>query len=395
MYILSPFIDMYNGYVQQYLNSQTLVPVVFKMAIILFSFRYMFRSNKVTVMLRICFFILLICYLYWESSYYIDSLIDLLRNLTKLLYPYSILIVLYAFKNKLDKDILLHYVLAYGLIIGISILLTDMAGLSTASYGEDYGYGVKGLFNAGNDIGLSLILCICLSAYYASKKESPKYILFNIIFLITVLRLGSTAGMAGAIISVLLLILQPLFVRNKYPQNYYRYKKILFWIGIPVIIYSIYYIVNTDSYTQEKFAIDHLVSGGARSALEDAFYAASSDFTMGDMLWGISPNELFSRVAYYFRLYGEGRALEVDHLELIGAYGLILGGILFMYPVLYLCIYIRRFFHEKDSLSFWMIIAFLLFVFHGIFAGHAFTSISAMTVLVAYMFIVDSKILKK
>ena len=36
-----------------------------------------------------------------------------------------------------------------------------------------------------------------------------------------------------------------------------------------------------------------------------------------------------------------------------------------------------------------MAIAFSLFVFHGIFAGHAFTSIVAMTVLVAFIFVAD------
>ena len=151
VYVLSPFVDMYNGYVQQFFDSRTIVPVIFKMMIILFSFRYILRTNKATILLRVFSPLLLFCYLYWESSCYVDDLIELLRYASKFIYPYSILIVLYVFRRQLNTDTLLHYVLAYGLICAVSILLSDLLGFSTDSYGEDYGYGVKGLFNAGND----------------------------------------------------------------------------------------------------------------------------------------------------------------------------------------------------------------------------------------------------
>ena len=50
VYVLSPFVDMYNGYVQQFFDSRTIVPVIFKMMIILFSFRYILRTNKATIL---------------------------------------------------------------------------------------------------------------------------------------------------------------------------------------------------------------------------------------------------------------------------------------------------------------------------------------------------------
>ena len=53
VYVLSPFVDMYNGYVQQFFDSRTIVPVIFKMMIILFSFRYILRTNKATILLRL------------------------------------------------------------------------------------------------------------------------------------------------------------------------------------------------------------------------------------------------------------------------------------------------------------------------------------------------------
>jgi len=51
----------------------------------------------------------------------------------------------------------------------------------------------------------------------------------------------------------------------------------------------------------------------------------------------------------------------VDHLELIGSFGFILGGLLLLYPIFYWLRYINYYVKERDGLSFWMAIAFYLF----------------------------------
>lgn len=69
----------------------------------------------------------------------------------------------------------------------------------------------------------------------------------------------------------------------------------------------------------------------------------------------------------------EKKQIEVDHLTLWGFYGYLLGSLILFYPLPALITYLRR----RTLLSVWMIIAILIFFFHGIFAGHAYTSTTA------------------
>ena len=389
VFIISPFVDMYNGYVQQILNYKTLIPVVFKMSIILFSLRYILYKNHVAIFIRSLFVLLLICFLYWEHNLYTKNIANLSSYLFKLFYPYAIIIVFYAFKSKLNKDVLLHFALAYGTICAISILLSGILGIAVSSYGDDYGYGIKGLFNAGNDLGLSLVLCNCISLYYICKRGNIEYIFFNILLLVVSFQIGSVAGILGSFILVISFIIQSFIIKGNYPTNYSRYRGLLLLVGMPIIIYTIYWIVNIDSYTQDKFNVYRLISGGARSGLEESFYIVYANFNLSDMFFGVSPNEFFSRIGSYLYGVSEPRFIELDHWDLIGSYGIVVGGLLLLYPVSFLIMYIKRFLSVKDNLSYWMIIAFLLFIFHGLFAGHAFTSISAMTILTVFMFIAN------
>lgn len=390
VYIICPFIDMYNGYVQMFLNSQTLVPVLFKTGIIVYSLKYILRFNKATVLIYIGSILFLCSFAYWNHSGYIGSKLALIKDVSKIVYPYSILVVLYAFKNRIDREQLLHYVLYFGLISSSSILLFDILGIGVHSYGLDYGYGTKGLFIAGNDIGLSLILSNCVVAYFLSTKGEWKYVVYNVIILAACLCIGSTAGIIGTMVSIIGLLVQPLFVRYDYSTVYHTYKKLLIVFGIPLVLFTVYSIINTDSYTMRKFNANHLLSGGARKGLEKAYYATSSNLSVADYLWGIGDDELHRRIGYYFSQTRTLRALEVDHLEVTGIYGLLLGGLLLLYPLIYFFKHIEKYIRFRSLFSFWMIIAILLFIFHGIFAGHAYTSISAMSVLVAFMYLADN-----
>ena len=392
VFILSPFIDLYNGFVQQILNTNTIIPMLFKAAIIVFCIRFIVYRNKASLFLFLLLYLYVFHFFYWGVSGYINSTIDALKSLSKLIYPYCILLFFYAYKRKLSKDVLLDCVLLYGLIIASSIIITKSLGIGVPSYGDDYGYGAKGFFKAGNDIGLSLIMCTCISSYLIAIKGNVKYIVSNVLLISACFIVGSVACLFGAFISVVVLILQPLFTKDKCSKLYYMYKKVLLILALPVMFYLLLYIVNIDDYNRNKFDIYYLLSGGARSTLEDAFYFVYSNFSSFDMILGVGQEEFYSRIANYFNGYLMQRSVEVDHLDLLGIYGILLGGIIFVFPLLYLYLYIKNYLRNRDSFSYWMISLFLLFVFHGLFAGHAFTSISAMTVLIPVMFLAEHKL---
>lgn len=391
VYIISVFVDLYNGYIQQFSTSETILPVLFKGGIILYSLKYILRNNHVAYFILYCTIAYLISLLYWLANGYANLNIELFRYITKLLYPFSVLLVLQANRNTINRDMLLLNIMYYGVIAAVSILLVDLLGLSVNTYGSNYGYGVKGFFKAGNDISLALILCNCISAYYLSVRNEYKYILCNIIITIACMRIGSTAALFGSIFITLILLLQPLYIKNKFSKTYHRYKYIILLFGIPVLVYCIHLIINTDSYTVNKFNINNILEGEARSKLRNAFYEVSKKFTISDYMFGIGNEELFRRIGLNLFHTNEAKSIEIDYLDMIGGYGLFLGGSILIYPLKYLWKYSFRTIYYKDLFSFWMTIIVLLFILHGILAGHAYTSIMAMTVLVGILFLSEQK----
>ena len=75
--------------------------------------------------------------------------------------------------------------------------------LGVSSYGEidsTYGFGTKGFFTAGNDIGLVLLLTNCLLCYLYLSTQETKYLLKIIVVTVATIMLGTMAGIGGSII---------------------------------------------------------------------------------------------------------------------------------------------------------------------------------------------------
>lgn len=261
----------------------------------------------------------------------------------------------------------------YGLLLSTSICITSILGIGANSYGEDFGYGTKGLFTAGNDLSLSILLSFCICMYFLMSKGTFKYILYSFPFIIVSLLIGSTAIMVGTILILAIFFVLPLFYSYNYSKmcNIYRY--ILLCLGFSLMLYVMYKITQTDSYTMNKFNVKKILAGSARKDLTDAYYSFSSSFDIADMIFGVGPEKLYYGVGY--ELFGrmEQKQIEVDHLSLWGFYGYFLGSLILLYPIPALVTYLK----SKSLQSIWMSISLLVFIFHGIFAGHAYTSTTA------------------
>ena len=190
---------------------------------------------------------------------------------------------------------------------------------------------------------------------------------------------GSTAIMIGSILICSTIIFLPLIYTIDYSRTFKYFRAVLFFVGFPLILYVMYRITQVDSYTMNKFDIHNILAGNARNVLRDAYYAYASTFNWADMFFGVGPEALYNGVGKELFGYSRGRSIEVDHLTIWGMYGYGIGSLILMYPFPAFCQFIR----EKNILSLFMLIAISLFFFHGIFAGHAYTSTSAQVSIVA------------
>lgn len=378
VYVFSILVDMFNGYCQLFLNIEPMFPLVYKGAIILYSLPYVFKQPKVLMCFLIFALLLSFDMVSWIYHGHLDGLVTLFDELIRLLYPFFILSVVWYYRKTIDKDFLLHYAMYYGLLISMSVCITTFLGIGANSYGDDFGYGTKGFFTAGNDLSLSVLLSFCICMYYLMIRGTYRYVFFSFPFIIVSMLVGSTAIMVGTIIIIAFLVILPLFYRYNYSKIYKRYRFFLLCFGGPLMLYVMYHITQTDSYTKNKFNVEKLMSGSARKGLVDAYYSFSSSFDMADSFFGVGPEKLYYGVGRDFWGVLKKKQPEVDYLTLWGFYGYFLGTIVLLYPLPALILYLKR----RSLFSIWMSIAILLFIFHGIFAGHAYTSTTAILPLI-------------
>ena len=386
IFIISIPIDLYNGYVQNHHQSETFLPILYKGLIIIIGFISGIKSKKVLQIIFGISFLIILTFCYWILCNY-SSLVYSLTDMIKLAYPYAILMWLFTNKNDIPIYKLLNYIALYGVLISLSIIITQILGIGISSYGQDYGYGTKGLFKAGNDISVALIMCNCIIAYLISKIENYKYIIYHIIVTIGSLMIGSTAGIIGVAINYLSFILQYLFFNQKITSLSKFHSVLIILIAIPIFLFVVNQIINTDSYTQNKYSIDRLTSGDARNGLTSGCFQVFKDYSAFDYLFGLGKHEFSTRIGITLYKIQMMKNVEVDHYDLIGSYGLLLGGILLFIPILSLIKYIKTFMVKKTIFCYWMIIATSLFIFHGLTAGHAFTGIQPMTVMVGIIYL--------
>lgn len=379
VFILSVFVDMLNGYYQLILNTTTIVPLLFKGAILAYSFLLVFKQPKVFMYFVILITLLLLDIGGWIVNDHLNSFSILFNELIRQLYPLGVFFVLWFYKDDISRDDLLHYIMYYGLLMASSVCITAAMGVGASSYGDDFGYGTKGLFVAGNDMSLAILISFCVCSYYLIIVGTLKYVVYSIVFMIVSLLAGSTAIMIGSILICSTIIFLPLIYTIDYSRTFKYFRAVLFFVGFPLILYVMYRITQVDSYTMNKFDIHNILAGNARNVLRDAYYAYASTFNWADMFFGVGPEALYNGVGKELFGYSRGRSIEVDHLTIWGMYGYGLGSLILMYPFPAFCQFIR----EKNILSLFMLIAISLFFFHGIFAGHAYTSTSAQVSIVA------------
>lgn len=385
VFIISVFIDLYNGYVQNIKGSETIIPLVYKGAIILYC-TFFIWNNKKTLLYSILFVICyLCCVCYWSISGYSLTIMSLIGDFTRLIYPYVILLYLNVNRRHIDVYIIMKYIIYGCVIAAASIILASLLNIGIASYGDTYGYGTKGFFKAGNDVSLFIILGNFIVSYLITTRKQYIYIIYSVVLSIASMLIGTTAGIVGVGVNYLFLILQPLFVRHQYVREYKIFCWVIIFIGLPLLMNWTIQIINTDEYTLQKFDVERLMTGGARNTLEAAFFNVADTFTGGDYLWGVGYLELTERLGAELRR-GSFSVVELNQYEMIGYYGLILGGILLFIPIGYIFRYIDDFLKKHCLLDYWMIIALCVFVGHGLTAGHAYNNFQAMIVVISIMY---------
>lgn len=394
VYIFSVFIDLFNGYIQQVHDSNSFIPILFKGGVILYLIRYVLKlSNVVAKYTRLLLIFYFISLGYWIGAGYYSIPSYEINLILKFVYPYFVLSYL-MYKYKSPVDLLYKYPIFYAVIGAISIYMAFFWGMGVGAYGgvdNAYGFGVKGFFKATNDTGIMLLICSCFTCYLYSITRKKRYLLILILLSFSTMLIGSVAGTMGSILIFNLFFIS-LFFRFRDVKFSFRIKFVLSIIYAIVLFSAIsiaVYIITYDEYMLKKYGsiTALLFEDHARAPMTETAQKIFDSFSFLDYIFG----QGYSAFHLFFGKSYAGlnipTLVEKDVYDLLGGYGLLLGGNLLLFPCLILFISVKKLFQYRSVELYWSTIGLCLYIFHGIYAGHAFGSVisSTFVVIIYYM----------
>lgn len=379
--ILPAIFDSINGYLQIQLGINSPIGILFRFSIIVYLLIKTINYRRLALLCFASIWILGITF-YWNLAFR-SNLIEEILNFVY--YFYFILYFNFFKKAKYSPEIILKYITNYGFLISIIIILCFLLGIGNKSYGEDYGFGTKGFFIAGNDLGLTLIFALAGAFLYRILYvQNIYYSILPYVIVIGCFLVGSRVCM---ILSVLELVCFSLYILLFLPVANNKLFKILQVIFICTIALILFNLFKTfDAYTLERLSFDSM--GSAR----DGFVSAAKDhiesFNFLSCIIGNGSENLFDKIGRQLML-GESKSVEADFYETIGSYGYVLGIIIYSIFIIPFIKSIYIFFKKKNIITLTVLLLNLLFIVIGFLAGHAMRNSMVAPLYAAFNYCIE------
>ena len=372
---LSVLIDLLNGYVQYVMGIRLPLGIIYR-SLILFLMLYCvpalrdrwYKGYLLGLLVLLC-----LSLLFWGMFSDISYRVEL-ENIVRVAY---ILLAIAMFKiigSHVSKNVLVRAVADYGFLIAIPICISYLTGWGQYSYGDNYGFGTKSFFVAGNDLTLTLFSSsLFASCALFSHLNCYRSLRLSVILIACVL-IGTRTGTVGAVMVFVITVMYYLFVFKD--QKWRKALVLVFMIPLVscvVYVFGSYVYSSYDEYALSKYEFDNIIT--ARDFLIDGAKKHISEFDGMTCFVGEGAYALFSSVA---QVSGEGegqRVVEADFYEIIGSYGYLLGGAI-MFPF---CFYalgaVNVWLRERNYLVFCMMVLLVSFIIVSFLAGHAIKNV--------------------
>lgn len=371
-YILPVIFDNINGFLQVQLGIYTPISILlrsFIMLVLLYSLGRKFIFKFILLLIT-----LVPVFIYWEGIHYsnisneIDTFIDII-------YLYLFVCYYYFNINRMDMKHLFKFISIYGFLMAIIIIGCYILDVGNYSYGEEYGFGTKGYFKAGNDLSLTLVFSLVFSIlYYLNYSNTIYNLLCSFCIGFGLVLIGSRVGIMLSVFIIGSFIYYVLFFMRRMKQLIVVRFLILF-IVFTIIPHIFYLIYNSfDSYALNRFTLESMEN--ARTALTNIAWSHIETFNGLSLFVGKGSDSLFGAIADGLGLgFGKNRAVEADIYEIIGSYGYFFGTsiLIFFY---YICwISFKLWLKNKNINSFAFMFLAFIFVIVGALAGHAIRNV--------------------
>lgn len=375
LFPLSVFVDLLNGYLQYEKDIHSPIGIIYRGGILLFLIGCFLKSQITKFVIYVWCILLLsiLALLYWiQSPSFIFSIE--LENFIKILYFILLPIYFINIQGNVSKNRLFVIISNYGFLISVCLIVSLLTGLGIPCYGEDYGWGTKSYFYAGNDLSLTLLSSIIFAQLLFFQQLTWWSLIRLSCMLFSCFIIGSRVGMVGSVFLSTVTVFYYILFHKCHSFSGKLIKSIIVFLILPLIIFgltmSLIELYNSfDSYTLRRLTLDGVLS--ARDILIEAAKVHIDKFDGGAMFFGEGMSSLYSQAARYLSTDVDFRAIEADLYEIVGGYGYGLGLLILSFPVYFAIKAMIRYLHEKSLMNYAFCFVFGAFVIVGFSAGHA------------------------
>ncbi|MFK7967503.1 MAG: O-antigen ligase family protein [Burkholderiaceae bacterium] len=309
---------------------------------------------------------------FWALQVPEFSLVAEVTVFIKIAYLLIVILFMAEIRDKIDTGWIVSLVITYGLLVAAINVLAFYGGFGLPSYGADYGFGTKAFFKAGNDLGLTLIVCLCICFWWLAHTDRLIYLLPAAIIGIGALLIGSRATLFGVPLLFAITFTHLIF-RRRFKRLRVSVKPLIYFGLVLVLATSsvqlgVWFLREVaDSYFLAR--LDFNAIANPRAILLTAAAASISDFNFIEHLTGRGMTGSMVFIGEYLGL-GTIRLAEADAHDMISSYGWVLGTLLLLiYPMLALRAY-RRWRGSYAFGDFLLLVTIGLLLAHSLFAGH-------------------------
>ncbi|MGQ1891999.1 O-antigen ligase family protein [Thermophagus sp. OGC60D27] len=389
----SIFFDLLNGYIQIVLNKDFSIGVLYRGIIFLVLFPFVLKKRSILTYFGVfIIFLFVISNFFWLITQKFYDFAFEIKMISRSLYLYVISSFLLYYRNSINELKLLNCVSLFGAIGGGAIVFSFIFGIGLDTYG-DYSFGIKSFFPAQNDTSLSLLLSLLIVIYLLLTQKKLVFYFYSIVITAGCIFLGTRAGIAGSILIWAVIFVGIIFFRFKDLNLSRISKNLMFFFVFGVLTvggFFIYKIITENQYILNKFTLEALLGGRhSRGWLAEAGLKIISDSDFGEFFFGHGKFAFSKEINYLGEInFNELSYAEIDFLDYIGSYGIILGGFFLMLPFVFFLKSKLMFFKTKTLFYFVLLIGFVVYVGHSFYAGHALNSPIVSSVFSVFVFFV-------
>lgn len=393
LYLLFPFsvfVDLLNGFLQAKMQIDIPIAIAYRMTIMIIMLNGIKKAKHKEHVKKIhsfcIWFILASCIWIITTNDY-NAGVEL-RTWGRYLYFFVCIAFFICYKQEIEQYKPIKWISIYGLMLSFAIIFSFFTGYENVSYGEDYGFGTKSYFYAGNELGLTMIYTSIIISLSWLSNMSNKYMIAWIISVFAGLLVGTRVATAGIISWFVIVAVYVVLIRRRHNNENKTIFFLIRYVLGPSLILLISYIILYVYSMYDDFMLARLTSEGledARGKLKEAGNVYISTFSTIQYLFGNGFDPMNKFIGSEIGHHRGYHSVETDLYDVFCGYGLIGTIIIWKTYIIATMKSAKEWFSHCSIINFsWMYICFT-FIIVAYVGGHCFSN-TMVAPIYAYVF---------